>query len=378
MIITFGQVKSNKAIDKSWKNKYESITENYYQSYSLVVQNGKYGFVDKNGVITTPLIYDYLYGSILGLSGAEINSEDGKRIKGYISIKTGKVIIPIIYDEAYHEQNGIFYAKKNGEIYRYNSSGKCIEGCTNKTIAKNSNTSQGNNRTKTTITKTKEPEKLLKTPENYRNQIELYNKLAQEFVVKYKNEISPNTGKDEKFAFHPDDYDLDEREVTLGWLAGTCRICPKEPFLIYGKINIKTMTFNWEKNNAAVSNASNFNEILRSSKSSSSDSSSSNYSIEFDGGWSNNSKGATRDIKVYRNSEYDGSGEIEYFYNTHKDGYYIRIKYSMKSTEGYHYDLNKRELSHETFGGYGSAFKSGISFDEAINEVINDFKNKIR
>ena len=157
-------VTKNPVVDTFWKSKYETITENYYQGYSLVTLNGKHGFVNKNGIITTPLIYDYLYGNILGLSGAEIMNDKGIRLKGYIDIKSGKVIIPLIYNNAYHEKNGIFFAEKNGEVHRYNSAGKCIEGCVNKSNSQNLALSTKKAPTKSTKTNSKSKIAAVKKP----------------------------------------------------------------------------------------------------------------------------------------------------------------------------------------------------------------------
>ena len=179
----------------SWKNKYESITEKYYQDYSLVVLNGKYGFVNKNGIVTTPIIYDYLYGNVLGLSGAEITNENGVRLKGYVEIKSGKVVIPLLYNNSYHERNGIFYAEKNGEVHRYNSTGKCIEGCTNNNT--NQVLASSAKKTPTNSTKTNSKSKIAAVKKSAtKNANSNTGKICDEALVIYnewkKNQFSNN------------------------------------------------------------------------------------------------------------------------------------------------------------------------------------------
>ena len=84
--------------------------------------NKKFGFIDKTGKVVIPPIYDLAWHFSEGLAGVEKN---GKR--GFVD-KTGKVVIPLIYDYAYHFYNGEaevsvdderFYIDKEGRFLRY-------------------------------------------------------------------------------------------------------------------------------------------------------------------------------------------------------------------------------------------------------------------
>ena len=92
------------------------------EGLAVVGKNDKSGFVDKTGKVVIPLIYDGAWWFSEGLAEVDKN---GKR--GFID-KTGKVAIPLIYDDAYHFNNGEaevgvdderFYIDKEGRFLRY-------------------------------------------------------------------------------------------------------------------------------------------------------------------------------------------------------------------------------------------------------------------
>ena len=84
--------------------------------------NKKFGFIDKTGKVVIPPIYDLAWHFSEGLAGVEKN---GKR--GFVD-KTGKVVIPLIYDGAGSFNDGEaevrvdderFYIDKEGRFLRY-------------------------------------------------------------------------------------------------------------------------------------------------------------------------------------------------------------------------------------------------------------------
>lgn len=63
-----------------------------------------YGYIDKTGKVVIPLIYDYALNFKEGLAGVE---KDGKM--GFID-KTGKTVIPFLYDKIHHIYGGDCFA----------------------------------------------------------------------------------------------------------------------------------------------------------------------------------------------------------------------------------------------------------------------------
>jgi hypothetical protein len=70
----------------SWKDKYNKVGK-FYEGRAIVILNNKEGHVDKNGNVTTPVIYDFV-GDFHG-GRAWVESSNGKH--GYVD-KNGKVI----------------------------------------------------------------------------------------------------------------------------------------------------------------------------------------------------------------------------------------------------------------------------------------------
>ena len=82
--------------------------------------NKKFGFIDKTGKVVIPLIYDYAWHFSEGLAGVEKN---GKR--GFVD-KTGKVVIPLIYDDAGWFSEGLAEVGKNGKYGFVDKTGKVV------------------------------------------------------------------------------------------------------------------------------------------------------------------------------------------------------------------------------------------------------------
>lgn len=112
----------------NWKDQYENVTE-FHQTYFkekffIVKKNEKYGIANQNGKITIPIIYIFPpEGGIMGVARCALNNENNENshynyLYGYINIKTGKIIIPVEFENAFHASNGIFCAQKyvNNEL----------------------------------------------------------------------------------------------------------------------------------------------------------------------------------------------------------------------------------------------------------------------
>jgi len=68
--------------------------EEYYEERAVVKKNNKYGYVDKGGKLVVPLIYDDAIEFREGLAGVMLGNK-----YGFID-RSGNVIIPIVYDKA--------------------------------------------------------------------------------------------------------------------------------------------------------------------------------------------------------------------------------------------------------------------------------------
>lgn len=78
--------------DPNWRKKYEYVMD-FKEGRALVQKDGKYGFVDKDGTVVIPLIYD---------DAAQRFEEGTARVKkdrkwGFVD-KEGTVVVPLIYD----------------------------------------------------------------------------------------------------------------------------------------------------------------------------------------------------------------------------------------------------------------------------------------
>jgi len=78
--------------------KYENFNEPYfgafYSDFAIVKQNGKYGFIDTNGIDIFPIYFDEFsmvhYGDFV-----EVNIDNKW---GLVNLKSKKIVLPIIYD----------------------------------------------------------------------------------------------------------------------------------------------------------------------------------------------------------------------------------------------------------------------------------------
>ena len=87
-----------------------TIPENPKKEYrALVKKDGKFGFIDKNGTLVVPCIYDSADEYWEGMACIEM---DGKW--GFID-KNGTMIVPCIYEKAFPYHEGMACVKKDGK-----------------------------------------------------------------------------------------------------------------------------------------------------------------------------------------------------------------------------------------------------------------------
>lgn len=141
---------------------YEELS-GFFDGYSMVKKDGKYGIINKKGKIILPIEYDnsgwrtmeYIFSENLAMV-----EKDGKY--GFVN-KRGKIVIPLIYESAQHCTEGLIAVEKNGvwgyidkegnevgpfeymmasyftwgraevvynnETYKINTEGQCVKNC---------------------------------------------------------------------------------------------------------------------------------------------------------------------------------------------------------------------------------------------------------
>jgi hypothetical protein len=78
----------------SWKDKYDKVGD-FYEGRARVILNNKYGHVNKDGKITTPIIYDYIWFFEKGKTRVSLNGKygyvdkDGKVVEGFRELIRG-------------------------------------------------------------------------------------------------------------------------------------------------------------------------------------------------------------------------------------------------------------------------------------------------
>lgn len=97
------------------------ISHSFYEGLAVAKLNGKYGFIDKTGKLVIPLIYDDVEDFFNeGLAGVKLNGK-----WGYID-KSGIVVIPFKYDFVWLFKDGLAKVKLNGKCGFINKRGKEI------------------------------------------------------------------------------------------------------------------------------------------------------------------------------------------------------------------------------------------------------------
>ena len=86
----------------------------YKEGLACVANNNyKFGFIDKQGNICIPFVYDFAYNFSDGM--AMVNSNDHWGVINH----DGKLIVPFIYDEVKSYAEGYAAVKKNGKWDRW-------------------------------------------------------------------------------------------------------------------------------------------------------------------------------------------------------------------------------------------------------------------
>ena len=84
---------------------------------------GKYGFIQKNGQVVVPIIYDDANSFSQGLANARMKDK-----WGYLNT-SGEVVIPFRFDSAVpFDEDGIAQVELNGGEFSINLAGKCVDG----------------------------------------------------------------------------------------------------------------------------------------------------------------------------------------------------------------------------------------------------------
>ena len=129
---------------------YDEITSFNKDGYAQVKQNGKYGIVNQDNKLVVPIIYDGFNSNFGGLATNDgyIVVHVGKVAlmggccisggkKGIVSLETGEVVVPVIYDRLFEFRNGLArvgIGKTVPSTYEYSSgffhdcSGEYFEG----------------------------------------------------------------------------------------------------------------------------------------------------------------------------------------------------------------------------------------------------------
>jgi hypothetical protein len=84
----------------------------FHEGLARVTLNGKWGFIDKTGKEIVPPMYDHTWGFHEGLAAVELNNK-----WGFID-KTGKLIVPPMYDFSFGFQEGLARVTLNYKEYK--------------------------------------------------------------------------------------------------------------------------------------------------------------------------------------------------------------------------------------------------------------------
>ena len=107
-----------------------SAQDNDIQEEEVLVKvekDGKYGFVDKSGKVVIPFIYDWANDFKDGLAMVVKDGKDADSNNEYGFVdKSGKVVIPLIYDGAGNFKDGLAKVSKSGKYGFIDKSGKAV------------------------------------------------------------------------------------------------------------------------------------------------------------------------------------------------------------------------------------------------------------
>lgn len=94
--------------------------EQYHEGVKSYQDGNKYGFIDEQGNIVIPAIYDHVGCFNEGLVSVTIDHK-----MGYIN-HSGELVIPAIYDFTNFFSQGVAYACKNGKFGYINKKGETV------------------------------------------------------------------------------------------------------------------------------------------------------------------------------------------------------------------------------------------------------------
>ncbi|MFZ4629446.1 MAG: WG repeat-containing protein [Blastocatellia bacterium] len=86
----------------------------------FIRENGKFGFIDRTGKPVIPCIYENTYGFTEGMAGVRLKG----RI-GYLD-RTGKMVIPVQFEDGYAFFEGLAWVKIEGKYAWINRQGKVV------------------------------------------------------------------------------------------------------------------------------------------------------------------------------------------------------------------------------------------------------------
>ncbi len=91
------------------------------EGLAWVQKDGKWGYINKTGKVVIPLQYDDAYSFYEGLA---VVKKDGKY--GFIN-KTGNIIVPLQYDDVGAFYEGLAWVYKDGEEFYINKQGQRVD-----------------------------------------------------------------------------------------------------------------------------------------------------------------------------------------------------------------------------------------------------------
>ena len=109
----------NAGFAQAWAKQYDHVDE-CTCGLSLVGKGNKHGFVDKNGKVVVPLIYDEALTFSDGLAAVMQNNK-----WGYLD-STGKMVVELQYSEAMSFHNGMAVVVKGGNYGFINEKGTVV------------------------------------------------------------------------------------------------------------------------------------------------------------------------------------------------------------------------------------------------------------
>lgn len=86
-----------------------------HEGFARFKKNGKYGFLNANGEIVIPAIYDFATFFVDGIACVSIHDKYGKYKYGGINTD-GVLVIPCQYDQSFFFENGIALVKKDDQV----------------------------------------------------------------------------------------------------------------------------------------------------------------------------------------------------------------------------------------------------------------------